>query len=176
MAATGSDHGNPHSPPLHIILYQPEIPPNTGNIGRTCVALGAKLWIVRPAGFRLDSAAIKRSGMDYWDDLCWELVDSWEQLMERLPTDRVWLITKFGDQRLHEAAFQYGDALVFGRESSGLPDWLHEKYSNRQVVIPMPGPVRCLNLATSAGIVMYEAARQIGMLNSSPASLEQRGT
>jgi tRNA (cytidine/uridine-2'-O-)-methyltransferase len=170
MAATGNDPRSSISHPLHIVLYQPEIPPNTGNIGRTCVALGAKLWIVRPASFRLDSAQIKRSGMDYWDDLSWELVDNWEQLMERLPTDRVWLITKFGDQPLHEASYQFGDALVFGRESSGLPDWIHEKYADRQVVIPMPGPVRCLNLATSAGIVMYEAARQIGILKSSAAS------
>ena len=152
--------------PLHIVLYQPEIPPNTGNIGRSCVALGAKLWIVGPTGFSLDSKQIRRSGLDYWDDLAWELVDDWAQLIERLPTNRIWLLTKFGNQAHCNVAFQLGDALVFGRESTGLPDWLHAQHSERQVFIPMPAPVRCLNLSTAAGIVMYEAARQIGMLHN----------
>ncbi len=165
MAATGKAPIESNSYPLHVVLFQPEIPPNTGNIGRTCVALGAKLWIVRPTGFRLDSAQIKRSGMDYWDDLCWELVDDWEQLVERLPTRRIWLLTKFGSRAHCDVSYEYGDALVFGRESSGLPESLHERYADTQVIIPMPGPVRCLNLATAAGIVMYEAARQLGILN-----------
>jgi tRNA (cytidine/uridine-2'-O-)-methyltransferase len=150
--------------PLHIVLYQPEIPPNTGNIGRSCVALGAKLWIIGPAGFSLDSKQIRRSGLDYWNDLSWEMVDSWEQLTARLPTGRRWLITKYGTQAHCEVKFEWGDVLVFGRESSGLPDWLHAQYPQQQVVIPMPGRVRCLNLSTAAGIVMYEAARQMGML------------
>lgn len=150
--------------PLHIVLYQPEIPPNTGNIGRSCVALGAKLWIVGPAGFSFDSKQIRRSGLDYWHELNWELVDDWEQLMARLPAERIWLVTKFGTQAHCDVAYQPGDALVFGRESSGLPDWLHARYPDNQIVIPMPGPVRCLNLSTAAGIAMYEAARQIGLL------------
>jgi tRNA (cytidine/uridine-2'-O-)-methyltransferase len=150
--------------PLHIVLYQPEIPPNTGNIGRSCVALGAKLWIIGPAGFSFDSKQIRRSGLDYWDDLSWELVDNWEQFVTKLPASRLWLVTKFGTQTHCEVKYQWGDVLVFGRESSGLPDWLHAQYPHQQVVIPMPGPVRCLNLSTAAGIVMYEAARQMGML------------
>ncbi|MCA9134409.1 MAG: tRNA (cytidine(34)-2'-O)-methyltransferase [Planctomycetales bacterium] len=167
MTATGSEPSLPQGThPLHVVLYQPEIPPNTGNIGRTCVALGAKLWIVRPAGFRLDSAQIKRSGMDYWNDLDWEMVDSWDHLLQRLPSDRMWLVTKFGTQAHCDASYRWGDVLVFGRESSGLPQALHEQYAARQVMIPMPGPVRCLNLATSAGIVLYEAARQIGLLHA----------
>lgn len=149
-------------PPLHIVLFQPEIPPNTGNIGRSCVALNAKLWIVKPIGFRLDSAQIKRSGMDYWNDLDWETVDNWEQLIEKLPTKRIWLLTKFGTKNYCDVQYEHGDALVFGRESNGLPQHIHDSHSDTQLVIPMPGPVRCLNLATSAGIVMYEAARQIG--------------
>lgn len=165
MTATGSPSATENSYPLHVVLYQPEIPPNTGNIGRTCVALGAKLWIVRPTGFRLDSAQIKRSGMDYWDDLALELADSWEQLEDKLPSRNIWLLTKFGDKPHCGVTYQYGDILVFGRESSGLPEALHQQYSDRQIVIPMPGPVRCLNLATAAGIVMYEAARQIGLFN-----------
>lgn len=151
--------------PLHVVLYQPEIPPNTGNIGRSCVALGAKLWIVGPAGFSLDSKQIRRSGLDYWDDLAWELVDDWQQLMARLPTDRVWLLTKFGSQAYCDVKFQSGDALVLGCESTGLPDWLHQQHAAQQIFIPMPGPVRCLNLSTAAGIAMYEAARQIGLLH-----------
>lgn len=163
MTATGSETTEF---PLHVILFQPEIPQNTGNIGRSCVALGAKLWIVRPASFRLDSAQIKRSGMDYWQDLAWECVDNWEHLLERLPSTRFWLLTKFATQSYCESKFAHGDALVFGNESSGLPDSIHDTYPDNRIIIPMPGPVRCLNLATSAGIVMYEAAKQIGLLAS----------
>lgn len=162
--------------PLHIVLYQPEIPPNTGNIGRSCVALGAKLWIVGPTGFSLDSKQIRRSGLDYWDDLAWELVDDWDQLIERLPSQRLWLLTKFGNRAHCDVDFQMGDALVFGRESTGLPDWLHAQHVERQVFIPMPGPVRCLNLSTAAGIVMYEAARQIGMLHNALPPTMSRST
>lgn len=164
MSTPGIEPRATDSFPLHIVLYQPEIPPNTGNIGRSCVALGAKLWIVGPAGFSLDSKQIRRSGLDYWDDLSWEMVDHWEQLVSRLPAARMWLVTKFGRQAHCEVAYQWGDILVFGRESSGLPDWLHAQHPDSQIVIPMPGPVRCLNLSTAAGIVMYEAARQIGLL------------
>ncbi|MEZ6137995.1 MAG: tRNA (cytidine(34)-2'-O)-methyltransferase [Pirellulaceae bacterium] len=151
--------------PLHVVLYQPEIPPNTGNIGRTCVALGAKLWIVRPMGFRLDSSQIKRSGLDYWDDLALEVVDHWEQIEERLPSNKIWLLTKYGDKSHCSVKYETGDVLVFGNESAGLPEAIHARYAHRQLVIPMPGPVRCLNLATSAGIVMYEASRQIGLIS-----------
>ena len=158
--------------PLNVVLFQPEIPPNTGNIGRSCVALGAKLWIVRPYSFSLDSAQIKRSGMDYWNDLDWECVDNWDQLLERLPPTRIWLLTKFGTQNYCDAEFEEGDTLVFGRESNGLPQAIHDQYADQQLLIPMPGPVRCLNLATSAGIVMYEAARQMDLFSS---PLAQKG-
>lgn len=154
------------NPPFHVVLFQPEIPPNTGNIGRSCVALGAKLWLVKPLGFRLDSSQIKRSGMDYWNDLDCETVDNWDHLMQRLPAKRIWLLTKFGKRNYCDVEFEHGDALVFGRESNGLPEELHRQYADRGLLIPMPGPVRCLNLATSAGIVMYEAAKQIGVFAS----------
>ena len=148
-------------PWLNVVLFQPEIPQNTGNLGRSCVALNAKLWMVKPLGFRLDSSQLKRSGMDYWQDLDWECVDHWEQLLERMEAKRFWLVTKFGTRNYCDVSFQPGDALVFGRESTGLPDSLHQQHQDRRILIPMPGPVRCLNLATSAGIVMYEAARQL---------------
>lgn len=166
MHATGSPLNLAQTPPLHVVLYQPEIPQNTGNIGRTCVALGAKLWIVRPAGFRLDASQLKRAGLDYWQHLSWEAVDNWEQLREAIPTARMWLLTKFAERSYHTAQFAAGDALVFGRETSGLPDKLRSDYADWQLSIPMPGPVRSLNLATAAGIVMYTAAQQIGLLSS----------
>lgn len=164
MHATGSPLNLGSTPPLHVVLYQPEIPQNTGNIGRTCVALGAKLWIVRPAGFRLDASQLKRAGLDYWQHLSWETVDNWEQLRIALPDTRMWLLTKFAERSYHTAQFSQGDALVFGRETSGLPDSLRSEYADQQLSIPMPGPVRSLNLATAAGIVMYSAAQQIGLL------------
>jgi len=165
MHATGSLPIRGSDPPLHVVLYQPEIPQNTGNIGRTCVALGAKLWIVRPAGFRLDASQLKRAGLDYWQHLEWEAVDNWEQLVEAIPGARFWLLTKFGERSYHSAPFARGDVLVFGRETSGLPDKLREEYSERLLTIPMPGPVRSLNLATAAGIVMYAAAHKAGLLD-----------
>lgn len=158
-----ADSNEAASPLLNIVLYQPEIPQNTGNIGRTCVALNAKLWLVRPIGFRLDSAHLKRAGMDYWQNLNWECVDDWEALLLRLSKSRIWLVTKLADQSYCDVAFEQGDALVFGRESNGLPEGLHQRFSESRICIPMPGPVRCLNLATSAGIVAYEAARQLGV-------------
>lgn len=149
-------------PLLHVVLYQPEIPQNTGNIGRTCVALGAKLWIVRPTGFRLDDANLKRAGLDYWQHLDWQIVDNWPALAEQLPIHSAWLVTKFGRVNYTGASFQYGDILVFGRETNGLPESLRQSHPiDRQLHVPMPGPVRSLNQATCSGIVMYEAYRQV---------------
>ncbi len=151
--------------PLHVVLYQPEIPQNTGNIGRSCVALGAKLWIVQPTGFRLDSAHLRRAGLDYWDHLTWESVASWEQLLQRIDSNKMWLLTKFGTTTYFDAAFEKGCVLVVGRESNGLPESIRESMPDRCVNIPMPGPVRSLNQASSASIVMYEAARKIGLFS-----------
>ena len=151
--------------PLHVVLYQPEIPQNTGNIGRTCTALGAKLWIVQPAAFRLDSSRLRRAGLDYWDDLDWESVPNWAALLARLGARPLWLVTKFGQRTLYEADYQPGCALVIGRETTGLPEALRQSYADRCINIPMPGPVRSLNQANAAAIVMYEAARQIGLFD-----------
>ncbi len=145
---------------LHIVLFQPEIPQNTGSIGRTCVALCAKLWIVRPAGFRLDSTQLKRAGLDYWEHLEWEAVDDWSALLERIDVQRCWFLTKFATKKYTEVQFRPGDVLVFGSESSGLPKSFHQEFSERTLSIPMPGEVRSLNLAVSVGIVAYEAYRQ----------------
>lgn len=149
---------------LHVVLYQPEIPQNTGNIGRTCTALGAKLWIVQPTGFRLDSAHLKRAGLDYWEFLEWESVPCWSDLLSRMEGISMWFVTKFGDLPYHQAAFGSPCALVIGRESNGLPETIRQGNSDRCIHIPMPGPVRSLNQASAASIVMYQAARTMGLI------------
>jgi tRNA (cytidine/uridine-2'-O-)-methyltransferase len=152
------------SPLLHVVLHQPDIPQNTGNIGRSCVAVGAKLWLVRPLGFQLDSRYLKRAGMDYWEHVNYEVVDDWEQLLSRLPSTRLWLLTKFAGKLLWEAEFQRGDVLVFGSETRGLPEAIREAYAETCLKLPMLDEVRSLNLASTANTVMYEAVRQFGGL------------
>ena len=102
-------------PLLHIVLYQPEIPPNTGNIGRTCVAVGAKLWLVRPLGFSLDESQLRRAGLDYWPFLDYEVVDNWSDILQRLPGRTVWCIENPAAKTVWQASFSPGDILLFGR-------------------------------------------------------------
>lgn len=151
-------------PLLHIVLYQPDIPQNTGNIGRTCVAVGAKLWLVRPLGFHLDAKHLRRAGMDYWQFVDWEAVDDLREIRERLPEHQWWYITKFGRRQVWEAQFQPGDVIVFGSETRGLPAALLEAEAGRTLNYPMREEVRSLNLASTATAVMYEAVRQFGGL------------
>jgi tRNA (cytidine/uridine-2'-O-)-methyltransferase len=150
-------------PILHMVLYQPEIPANTGAIGRTCVAAAAKLWLVRPLGFRLDDRRLRRAGLDYWEHLTWEAVDDWQDLVRRLPDAerRSWLLTKTASTVYTDASFQRGDVLVFGSETCGLPPSLLESHPDRLLRIPMRPEARSLNLSVSAGIAVYEALRQI---------------
>lgn len=149
-------------PILNIVLFQPEIPGNTGAVGRTCVALGAKLWLVRPLGFRVDEKTLRRAGLDYWQYLDWEVADHWEDLMERLSPERIWFLSRFGNGSYASVQFERGDTLVFGSETSGLPASLTEPNSGQLLRIPTTDKVRSLNLATSVGIVSFEAARQFG--------------
>ena len=151
-------------PLLHVVLFQPEIPQNTGNIGRTCLAIGAKLWLVRPLGFHLDERHLKRAGMDYWPQVDCEVVDDWEQFLARCPASRIWCLTKHAQKLTWEADFQPGDALLFGSESKGLPDSIRDQDQERCLKLPMHPEVRSLNLASSATAVMYEAVRQFGGL------------
>jgi tRNA (cytidine/uridine-2'-O-)-methyltransferase len=151
-------------PLLNVVLYQPDIPQNTGNIGRTCVAVGAKLWLVRPLGFRLDEKHLRRAGMDYWQHLDWEAVDSWEEVRDRLPESNVWCLTKFATRMVWDATFQPGDILLFGSESRGLPDRIREEQPGRNLKLPMSDLVRSLNLASTVNTVVYEAVRQFGGL------------
>ncbi len=147
---------------MHIVLYQPEIPDNAGNIGRTCVAVGAKLWLVRPLGFRLDDHHLRRAGLDYWQHLQWEAVEDWPALCHKLPGQPFWFFSKTATVCYTEARFGAGDALVFGSESQGLPPSLLAANPDRCLRIPMRSDARSLNLAVSVAVAAYEARRQCG--------------
>jgi tRNA (cytidine/uridine-2'-O-)-methyltransferase len=149
-----------YEPCLHIVLHQPEIPHNTGSVGRTCVAVGAKLWLVRPLGFRVDDYYLRRAGLDYWEHLEWEVVDDWPALVARLDANRFWLFTKTATRPYTEAQFARGDVFVFGSESNGLPASILEQHRDRTLKIPIRSAVRSLNLSNAAAIAMYEALRQ----------------
>jgi tRNA (cytidine/uridine-2'-O-)-methyltransferase len=149
-----------YEPQLHIVLYQPEIPYNTGSVGRTCVAVGAKLWLVRPLGFRLDDYYLRRAGLDYWERLVWQVVDDWDTLTAELPTRRPWLFTKKAERPYLDAVYEPGDVLVFGSESSGLPDAILQGHADRQLRIPTRSDVRSLNLSNAVAVAAYEAQRQ----------------
>lgn len=156
-----------YQPILHIVLYQPEIPPNTGNVGRTCVAVGAKLWLVRPLGFQIDDRQLARSGLDYWQHLEWEAVDDWQQFllsrepMARAVTNNRWYFTKTAQRSYLDVQYNAGDALIFGPETSGLPPSLIQEAGDRALRIPTRDEVRSLNLASAVAVAAYEALRQI---------------
>lgn len=151
-----------YDPVLHVVLLEPEIPYNTGSVGRTCVAVGAKLWLVRPLGFRVDDYHLRRAGLDYWQHLNWEVVDDWQALAQRLPLDRAWLFSTKGQKAHHEASFRRGDVIVFGRESQGLPPSLLAEYPDQVLRIPCRMDVRSLNLSISVAVACYEALGQWG--------------
>lgn len=149
-----------YEPALHIVLHQPEIPYNTGSVGRTCVAVGAKLWLVRPLGFRVDDYYLRRAGLDYWEHLVWEVVDDWKSLVARLPPRRPWLFTKSAVRSYLDVSFAQGDVLVFGCESQGLPATLLQEFAEQTLRIPIREEVRSLNLSNSVAVAAYEALRQ----------------
>lgn len=151
-------------PLLHVVLHQPDIPQNTGNIGRTCVAVGAKLWLIRPLGFQLDERHLRRAGMDYWEHLDWEAVESWSDVRRRLPEARVWCVENPASRLLWQADFTPGDILLFGSETRGLPAAILEEFRPTTVQLPMRPAVRSLNLASTVNTAVYEAVRQFGGL------------
>lgn len=154
-----------YSPLFHVVLHQPEIPPNTGNIGRSCVAIGAKLWLVKPLGFEISEKQVRRAGLDYWPHLEWEAVENWTELTARLAAPlaggRAWFFTKTATRSYTDIAYEKGDILVFGSESAGLPAEILEQYRGQAVRVPMRTQVRSLNLSAVAAVAMYEAVRQI---------------
>jgi tRNA (cytidine/uridine-2'-O-)-methyltransferase len=147
---------------LHVVLVEPEIPPNTGNIGRLCLAVDAHLHLVKPLGFDLDDKAVRRAGLDYWQDVRVSLWDSFDELRAAHAQARFWFLTTKSTRAYWDVAFAAGDFLVFGRETKGLPEPLLAENADHTLTIPMqPSSTRSLNLATAAGIVLYEAVRQL---------------
>lgn len=150
---------------MHIILHQPEIPANTGNIGRTCVAAGASLHLIEPLGFCLTEKEIKRAGMDYWDKLeCYRYVN-FEEFQEKHPGARIWMATTKAKRNYTDACFAPDDYLMFGKESAGIPEDILVEHEETCIRIPMLPDIRSLNLSNSAAIVLYEALRQNGFSN-----------
>ena len=152
---------NPMPTPIHIVLVHPEIPHNTGAIGRVCVGLDCPLHLIKPLGFRLTESHLRRSGLDYWDHLRLTVHDSWEQFLETVHPPRLFFLSTRGETALYNCTFQPGDALVFGSEGSGLPKDFYARYTDRLFQIPMPGEhARSINLANAVSITAYEAFRQ----------------
>ena len=146
---------------LKVALLQPEIAPNTGNIGRLCVATAAELHLVRPLGFVLGDRQLKRSGMDYWDRLRLTVHDDDDAFFRHASDAAIWLFTSKGDRPLWDVPFADGDILVFGSETRGIADRVRARFPDRLVRIPQAPGERCLNLSTAAGIGLYEALRKL---------------
>jgi len=155
--------------PFHVVLVTPEIPPNTGNIGRLCAATQSHLHLVEPLGFRIDEHAVRRAGLDYWPLVQLHTHGSYPAArshIEQLDAEaRHWLFSGKARRSYLDVRFRPGDALVFGKESSGLPETLLAEYPEDVVGIPTLGPVRSLNLANAVAIALYEALRQVGQLD-----------
>ncbi|MEZ4509659.1 MAG: tRNA (cytidine(34)-2'-O)-methyltransferase [Eubacteriales bacterium] len=147
---------------FHIVLVEPEIPQNTGNIARTCAVTGAKLHLVRPLGFTVDDKQLKRAGLDYWGELDVAYYDSFTEVEEAHPNARFFLLSTHAKQNYANAQYQDGDFLVFGKETAGLGPELLARRSGDAVRIPMREGLRSLNLSNSVALVLYEALRQAG--------------
>ena len=145
---------------MHIVLHEPEIPANTGNIGRTCVSTGAHLHLIRPLGFSLEEKEIRRAGLDYWKDLNVSVYDSYEDFLAKNPGARIWYATTKARQCYTEAGFADGDYLMFGKESLGIPEEILVQAPECCVRIPMVKDNRSLNLSNSVAVVLYEALRR----------------
>lgn len=147
---------------MHIILHQPEIPANTGNIGRTCVATGTDLHLIEPLGFRLDEKAVKRSGMDYWSSVDVTRYMNFEEFQAQHPGARIWMATTKAKKTYTEADFGPDDYIMFGKESAGIPEEILVQYEPTCIRIPMVGDTRSINLSNSVAVILYEALRQNG--------------
>ncbi len=149
---------------LHVVLFQPEIPQNTGNIGRTCALTESRLHLIHPLGFQIRDKHLKRSGMDYWNALDLVEHEDWAAFRASdLGPKRLFLFTTHSSSSYWDVEYEDGDGLLFGREGSGAPDWMHEEIGpDRRLKIPQYNPdLRSLNLATSAGIAVFEVMRQL---------------
>ncbi|MCS7159940.1 MAG: tRNA (cytidine(34)-2'-O)-methyltransferase [Gemmatales bacterium] len=150
---------------LHVVLVEPEIAPNVGNIGRTCAAAGCRLHLVGPLGFRLDDRALRRAGVDYWEAVDYVRYRDWQEFVEQCGIGRFWFFTARGGCPYYQVPYRVGDYLVFGCESRGLPESLLKAHAEQRVCIPLPsGKVRSLNLATAVGIAVFRALEISGLL------------
>ena len=145
---------------MNIILHQPEIPANTGNIGRTCVATGSTLHLIEPLGFRLNEKEIKRAGMDYWERLDVRRYINFQDFLEKNPKAKIWMATTKAKHIYSEVEFGPDDYIMFGKESAGIPEEILVDYEDTCIRIPMLDQIRSLNLSNSVAIVLYEALRQ----------------
>lgn len=147
---------------MNIVLYEPEMPLNTGNIGRTCVATNSRLHLIEPLGFKLNEKAVRRAGLDYWDKLDVTVYCDFQDFLNRNPGAKIYMATTKARMVYTEAAYMPGCYLMFGKESAGIPEEILVENQENCVRIPMWGEIRSLNLANSVAIVLYEALRQNG--------------
>lgn len=152
---------------LNIVLHEPEIPANTGNIGRTCVAAGARLHLIEPLGFRLDEKSLKRAGMDYWKDLDVTTYIDYQDFLNRNPGARIYMATTKAPAVYTDVRYEPDCYIMFGKESAGIPEEILVEHRETCVRIPMMGEIRSLNLGNSVAIVLYEALRQNGFAGMS---------
>jgi tRNA (cytidine/uridine-2'-O-)-methyltransferase len=145
---------------MNIILFEPEIPANTGNIGRTCVATGTKLHLIEPLGFRLDEKEIKRAGLDYWKDLDVTVYENYDDFLRRNPNAKIYMATTKARHVYTEVSYESDCFIMFGKESAGIPEEILLENKDTSIRIPMIGEIRSLNLSNSVAIVLYEALRQ----------------
>lgn len=152
---------------MNIVLYEPEIPHNTGAIGRTCLMTASGLHLIHPLGFYLDERSLKRSGLDYWPKLGAQEYNNFEDFMEQNPGVCFWLAESGGRQMYTDVEYRPEDYIIFGSETKGLPQWLLDAHPDKIISIPMVGEDRSLNLSVSVGIILYEALRQGGFVDLS---------
>jgi tRNA (cytidine/uridine-2'-O-)-methyltransferase len=145
---------------MNIVLFEPEIPANTGNIGRTCVATGTKLHLIEPLGFRLSGKEIKRAGLDYWKDLDVTIYDNYEDFLTKNPGAKIYMATTKAVNMYTETTYEPDSFIMFGKESAGIPEEILLQNKENAIRIPMIGEIRSLNLANSVAVVLYEALRQ----------------
>ena len=155
---------------LNIVLFEPEIPANTGNIGRTCVATGTSLHLIEPLGFHLDEKSIKRAGMDYWEHLNVTRYMNYKEFLDKHPGAKIWMATTKAKRSYTEVEFGPDDFIMFGKESAGIPEEILVDNEETCIRIPMLPEIRSLNLSNSVAIVLYEALRQNGF-----ASMQKEG-
>ncbi|MBO5073277.1 MAG: tRNA (cytidine(34)-2'-O)-methyltransferase [Eubacterium sp.] len=152
---------------IHIVLLEPEIPANTGNIGRTCVAAGARLHLIGPMGFQINEKQVRRAGLDYWDKLDYCLYDSYPDFLAKNPGAKIYMATTKARQVYSDVSYEDDCYIMFGKESAGIPEELLVDHEETTVRIPMFGDIRSLNLSNSVAVVLYEALRQHGFENLS---------